>query len=129
MTSDEIIRMMREYFEGLFPKVCPNCGRCFATLREYILNTKRIGETISYDAESGDWKPKNPIGSVALSNCLCGTTLALTTQGMPLSKTHLVLEWIKRETERSGLSPVELAGYVRDEIRKQVLADPVKEHP
>jgi hypothetical protein len=127
MTDDEIIRMMRKHFEGLFPKVCPNCGRRFATLREYILNTKRIGATISYDAEMGDWETTQPIGAVAHANCPCGNTMVLTTQGMPLSQIHLVLKWVKTETERGGLSPKELIGYVRDEIRKQVLADPVKD--
>ena len=121
MTDDEIFQMMRKHFEGLFPKVCSNCGRSFATLREYIIETKRIGATISYDAESGAWETTRPIGAVALANCPCGNTLALTTEGMPLSKIHLVLSWVKAETERRGLSPLELIGSVRDEVRKQVL--------
>jgi len=121
MTDEEIIRMMHEHFAGLFPKVCPNCGRCFATLREYILDTKRVGPTISYDAEEGDWEPTQPIGAFALSNCSCGSTLALTTEGIPLSKIHLVLEWIKTETKQRGLSPVGVIDYVRDEVRKRAL--------
>lgn len=125
MTDDEIIQMMREHFEGLFPKVCPNCGRRFATLRKYILNTQRIGTSISYDAEMGDWETTKPVGGAAHANCPCGTTMALTTDGMPLSKIHLVLKWIKEETKRRGLSSKELMGYVRDEVRKRVLTDPV----
>jgi len=125
MTDDEIIQMMREHFEGLFPKVCSNCSRRFATLREYILDTQRLGGSISYDAEAGDWETTQPIGGLALANCPCGTTLALTTESMPLSKIHLVLKWIKEETQRRGLSSKELMGYVRDEVRKRVLADPV----
>ena len=123
MTDEEIIQMMREHFEGLFPKVCNSCGRCYATLREYILDTKRLGRSISYDAEAADWETTDPMGGVALANCPCGTTLALTTEGMPLSKIHLVLKWIRVESERRGLSPMELLGYLRDEVRKQVLAD------
>ena len=42
MTDDEIIRMTRKHFEGLFQRVCPNCGRRYETLREYILDTKVI---------------------------------------------------------------------------------------
>jgi hypothetical protein len=62
---------------------------------------------------------------VALSNCVCGTTLALTSNGMPISQVHLVLKWIKKETDRRGLSPKELMSNVRDEVRKRVLIDPV----
>jgi UDP-N-acetylmuramyl tripeptide synthase len=127
MTDDEIIRMMREHFEGLFPRVCPNCGRRYETLREYILSTKRIGATISYDAEMGDWKTTQPIGAFALANCRCGSTMALSTEGIPLSQIHLLLKWVKTETERRGLSSREIIDYVRDEVRKQVMADPVKD--
>jgi hypothetical protein len=125
MTDDEIIQMMRKYFEGLFPKVCPKCSRRFATLREYILDTKPIGTTISYDAEMGDWATRRPTGVLAHANCLCSTTMALTTEGMPISQIHLVLKWVKEETQRRGLSSEKLIGYVRDEIRKRVLIDPV----
>ena len=122
MTDDEIIQMMREHFEGLFPKVCNNCGRNFASLREYILATERIRRSISQDAEAGDWKTTQPIGGLALANCPCGNTLSLSTEGMPLSKIHLVLEWIRVESEQRELDPEELLEYVRDEVRKRVLA-------
>jgi hypothetical protein len=125
MTDDEIIQMMREHFAGLFPKVCPKCGRRFATLREYILDTQRIGTSISYDAEMGDWETTKPMGGVAHANCPCGTTIALTTDGMPLSQIHLVLKWIKDETKRRGLNPNDLLEYIRSEVRKRVLTDPV----
>ena len=124
MTDDEIIRMMHEHHTGHFPKACSNCGRCFETLREYILNTKRVGSTISYDAEEDEWEPAQPIGTFALSSCSCGNTLALSTEGMPLSKRHLVLKWIKTETKKRGMNPTELIEYVRDEVRKRVLSDP-----
>ena len=123
MTDDEMIRLNYEHYAGLFPKICPNCGRCFATLREYILDTKRIGATIAYDAELADWKTMQPIGAAAFSNCPCGTTLALTSEGIPLSTIHLMLEWIRVETERRGVSREELLGYVRNEVRKRALAD------
>ena len=127
LSDDEIIRMMREHFEGLFPRVCSNCDRRYATLREYILSTKRIGATISYDAEIGDWETTQPIGAFALANCTCGNTMALSTDGIPVSQMQLLLKWVKTETERRGLSPRELIDYVRDEVRKQVLAHPVKD--
>ena len=125
MTEDEIVQMTRKHFDGLFPKVCPKCGRYFATLREYILNTKRIGTTICHDAELGDWGTAQPIGAAAHSNCPCGTTMVLTSEGMPISQVHLVLRWIKEETKRRGSSHRRLMDYIRDEVRKRVLIDPV----
>lgn len=122
MTDNEIIQMMHEHFSGLFPRLCSNCNRDFATLGEYILDTKPVGSTISYDAELGDWEPVDPVGAFALSECPCGTSLALSTEDMPLSKVHVVLAWVKTETKLRGVSAVELIGYVRDEVRKLALA-------
>jgi hypothetical protein len=125
MTDDEVIQIMRVHYESLFPKVCPNCNRRFATLREYLLITTRVGPAKSYDAEIGDWKTRQPIGSMALANCPCGSTLALSTEGMELSLRLEVLNWVRTETQRRGVNPSELLEYLRDEFRKRVLGDPI----
>jgi hypothetical protein len=123
MTEAEIVRLFREFFERLFPKVCPNCGRRFASLREYLLASQRLWPSLNYDIELGDYKVPLPIGGLAMANCLCGTTLALSTKSMPLSQTHLILEWIRTETGRRGIEPTELLDHLRDEVRSLVLAD------
>lgn len=124
VTDDEIIQMMREHFESLFPRVCPKCNRRFATLSDYIKETKPVGPAIPYDAEMRNWKPSEPIGGVAFSQCPCGHTIALSTEGMTLSRIHLVLDWIKRETELRKITPRELVDYLRAEVRKRVLSSP-----
>jgi hypothetical protein len=128
MTEAEVIKILREHFEGLFPKVCPNCNRCYPTLRDYILITKRLGPSMSFDAELGDWNTLQPIGSVAMANCPCGTTLALSTESMLLPQRLLLLNWVRSETQRRGLSSQELLDYLRDEIRKQVMAESDQEN-
>ena len=116
LTEAEVIRIMREHLEGLFPKVCTNCKRRFANLREYLLVTKHLGSSISYDAEAGDWTPVRPVGTLTFANCPCGTTLALSSNGMPLLRLWSLLNWARIETKRRGLTPRELLDYLRDEI-------------
>jgi hypothetical protein len=123
MTDAKIIRALRTFYEGLFPKVCSNCGRRYATLREYIEATQRRWPSLNYDIELGDYRTVKPIGGLAMANCLCGTTMALSTKAMPVSQTHLILEWIRTESERRALSPTQVLDYLRDEVRKNVLAD------
>jgi hypothetical protein len=123
MTDQEALHLVRQHFESLFPKTCSSCGRRFATLREYIVSTTRVGPAKSYDAELGDWKPAEPIGSLALSNCPCGSTLALSTEGMALPQRLALLSWVKIETQRRGVSSSQLLERMRDEIRRQVLSD------
>ncbi len=123
MTDPGIVRLVRDHFEGLFPKVCPTCGRRFATLRDYVVATERLHPAISYDAELGDWAPARPIGTVAQANCPCGNTLALSTDGMPLPHVHQALHWIRTETEQRRVAPEVVITWMRDEIRAQVLGE------
>jgi hypothetical protein len=123
MIEAKAVQVVRNHFEALFPKICSNCGRQFATLREYILITTRQGAPISFDADLGDWDTADPIGSAALANCSCGTTLALTTNGMALPQRLKLLDYVKRETQRRGVSPSELLEGMRNEIRRQVLGE------
>lgn len=99
-----------------------SCGRRFATVGDYIRATRRLGRTISYDADAGDWKAQEPMGIFALANCTCGTTLALSSQGMPVETVHAVLEWLRVESDRRQITPVALMEHVRNEIRKLALA-------
>ena len=123
MTEAQVIEIMIEHLEGLFPKSCPNCRREFPTLRDFVLNTAPVGRLVARDLELGDLKPLHPTGAVAVSNCGCGCSLTLTSDGMPVARYWELLVWAEHETKRRGLTPEELLQYVRGEIRKQVLAE------
>ena len=127
MTEDEFIQLNYEHYSGLFPRRCSGCARLFASLREYILSTRPVGDTISYDAELGDWQTKQPLGAAALANCPCGSTVALTTEGIPLDDIQRMLEWIKVETAKRGVTSAELLGFVREQVRKRALSDPTRD--
>ena len=126
MTESEVVRLMREHLERQFPKVCPHCHRHFSTLREYILVTQRVEPSVCYDAEAEDWNPLKPMGTVTYSNCPCGTTLALSSHGMPLLRLWSLYHWARTETKRRGMTMRELLNHLRDEIRKEVSAAPAE---
>ena len=71
----------------------------------------------------GDWVPTAPLGSLVVANCPCGTTLALSTHGMPLPKLHAGLHWLKVESRLRRQTPEQLLAWLRAEVRRQVLAD------
>jgi hypothetical protein len=124
MTEAEVIQTVRRNLEELFPKVCQTCQRNYATLREFILVAEPLDPVTSFDVELGNWNPSEPIGTLAMANCPCGSTLAVSTRNLPVSEYWQVLEWIRMEMARRGVSQAELLGCLRDEIRKQVLAEP-----
>jgi len=117
MNEDEVIRVLHEHFENLFPKICPNCNHCFRSLREYIRITRRLAPAISFDAELNNWDTTLPIGSMALAACACGTTLALSTMSMELPLRLELLNWLKNETRRRGVTSSELLEYLRERVR------------
>jgi hypothetical protein len=121
LTEADVVRVIREHIEGLFPRTCPNCKQDFATYLEYLRYTKPIGFPLSYDIELDDWKPAHSSGNLSLANCRCGNTLALSSDGMPLTRIWQVLNWIKIETERRGVKTQDILVYLREEVRKQAL--------
>ena len=123
MTEVEAIREIRDYLEGLFPKSCPNCQRHFANLREFVQFTTHQGVPISYDVQAGDWQPLKPLGTVAMSNCACGSTLVLSSHTMPLPRLWRLLNWARTETRRGNVTPQELLVRLRGKICEQVLAE------
>lgn len=124
MTEAEVISIMRQHLEAQFPQCCTNCKRPFATLREYLLITEQVGSAMPYDVELGDWQPLEPLGTVTFANCPCGSTLVLSSDGMPLLQLWSLLNWARTETKKWGMTPKDLLNYLRDEITRQVLAAP-----
>jgi hypothetical protein len=129
MTEAEALAMLCEHVEGLFPKACPGCHRHFATYREFARCTEPSGLPTSYDLESGNLNPLNPVGAVSFSKCPCGTTLTLSSQGMPAQRLWMLLVWGQSECERRGLKPGEFLDYLRREVRRRALAGRETDHP
>ena len=121
MTEAEAIGLIIQHLQGQFPKTCPNCQHRFDTLREFLGNANPVGEMVSYDLELGDVNPNRPAGTLAASNCRCGSTLALTSEGMPLPLLWSMLRWARDEPRRRGMIPEEFLQYLRWLICVQVL--------
>ena len=121
LTEAECVRLVHGYIEGLFPKTCPNCNRVFATYRDYLLNAKHIGVPVSYDVEFDDWKPAQSSGNLSLTNCACGSTLALSSENMPVVQIWQVLNWVKLETERRGCHVQDVLSFLREEVSRRGL--------
>ncbi len=125
MNEAEVVAAMRRHLESQFPKTCPLCQREFGSLHEYLVNTNHQGDAVPYDAEMGNWRPLRPLGTVTLANCRCGNTLALTSNGMPITKLWSLLNWARIETQRRRATPRELLTHLRDVICAQVLSEPL----
>ena len=121
MTEDQVIAIMRRHLEGQFPQCCTNCNRPFATLKEYLLGTEQVGSAMPYDEENDDWEPVEPMGTYTFANCTCGSTLALSSNGIPLLNLWSLYHWARVECKKRGVTQRELLNDLRDKICKQVL--------
>ena len=120
MDRPEILQVLRRHFESQFPRDCNKCGRHFTTLSDYIRNTSPLGSVQSIDIELGHWQPPRPVGSLVFANCACGTTIALSSDGMPLETRHAILAWVKAESKRRQVEPPVVLDELREEIRRLV---------
>lgn len=120
MTLDAatIARGLLAYYSSLFPRSYSKCGRDYLTLKDYVEQTEQVGSVLSLDVELGGWPPDKPIGTLAFVNCTCGSTISLTTDGLPLEQGHAVLAWIKSESERRNVKPAVIFDETRNKVRR-----------
>jgi hypothetical protein len=123
MNEDDVVRIVRAYIEGLFPRVCPNCGRRFVSLRDYLETTTHLAIPILYD-DLREGVPDRPLGPMSLANCTCGTTLTVSSSGIPTAQMVVLLTWAIAESRRRSITVRELLRHIRDRIDRQVLEGP-----
>jgi hypothetical protein len=122
LTEDQVINIIREEAESLFPKNCTACGHRFYSLKEYLENTVHLGKPRCYDAEVQAWQPHDPMGIFAFSNCKnCGNTLTISSSKTNIMTMWQLLEWIKNAVLRRGVASDELLNGLRATIENQVL--------
>jgi len=120
VTEDDVVQLVREYIEGLFPRDCSTCGKHFGSLRDYLEETTHLESPILYDDITAD-VPDDPLGPISFANCSCGTTLAVGSQDMPPAQIVELLHWARSESLRRSIHVRQLLHIIRDRIDEQVL--------
>jgi hypothetical protein len=128
VTQDDAVRIVRSYIEGLFPKVCPKCGRHFGSLREYLRSTTHLGSPVLYEAP-GDEIGANPLGPIAHAACLCGNTLTIASEGLPKAQLVELITWARADAHRQSIGMTELMRQLRDRIDREVLREDESSSP
>jgi len=122
LNEDQAIRLILRHLEAQFPKVCGTCERRFSKLRDFIVATAPVGDLVCYTLDGMTNGADDPLGAVALSNCRCGSTLALTSNGMPPADFQALFRWVRRESEFRGMPVEAFLQYVRRQTRQKALA-------
>ena len=122
LTEDDVVRIVRAYIEGLFPKVCPRCGLRFGSLRDYLQQTTHLGSPIFND-EIGGQPLAEPLGPISLANCRCGTTLTISSEGIPRELMAELVAWARGEASRRSVTVPDVLHALRERIDAQVLGE------
>ena len=118
LSTADAMRLVREHFERVFPKVCQACGRRYDTLREYVRDTKPRGAPSSFDADLGNWDTSQPMGALTYADCPCGNTMALGTERMEMTDRLALLSWVREQCETRKVTPSVVLGELRTMIRE-----------
>jgi hypothetical protein len=121
MTEEEVVRIVRSHIEGLFPKVCPKCGRQFNSLRDYLQWTTHMGSPHFFEPDGDGPTPANPVGPLAHATCLCGYTLTIGSNGIPKDQLVELIDWARVESSARSISTTTLLRHLRDRIDQEVL--------
>jgi hypothetical protein len=121
--EDQVITIVRNHIEQQFPIECSMCGHLFGSLKEYLGYTTHVGKPVSYDADAGDWQPREPLGTLSYANCRCGTTLIISSRGMGLTTMWRLLLWARTESWRRKISVTDLLDDLRKKIDREVLGE------
>ena len=70
--DNELFHGLQELHAAAFPKVCPNCGRVYNTLADFLAQTRAIAGKSGLKASRDD--DDRPMVEL-FRNCVCGSTL------------------------------------------------------
>lgn len=97
-----------------FPRSCSKCGHLFRDFGEFVKDTVPIGTPICFDEDEPSLL--DPIGTLSMVNCRCGTTLALACPSHGEMYDQFVAA-LRTDAKRSSITVGEVLELMRKEIR------------
>ena len=129
MDQNDVVETIRAFIATQFPRDCRNCGKRYDSLGDYLRNTTHVGQPVSYDAEAGDWRPEEPLGTISAANCSCGSTLVIGSRDMDRSTLWRLMAWARETCKTRGIDMGALLADIRDEIDRRTLRDEDRTSP
>jgi hypothetical protein len=125
LTDEEVLVIVKRNLERQFPKTCACCGRTFPSFADFVLqlHTMHRGDPMCVDAEMGDWEPRDDEGTLGLTNCACGTTLALGSKGIGLPTMGRLLRWARARTRERGVTIGQVLADLRTWVDARVFEE------
>lgn len=123
MTEEDVIQIIRDHAARQFPKTCGCCGKEYKSFAEFIKSTTHVGGPISLDAEEGDWQPEDPLGTIGMTNCACGSTLALSSEGMDIKLLWKLMAWVRADARAKKMPVVDYLAQLRVSVDRAVLGE------
>jgi hypothetical protein len=121
MLSDrQVIATVRQHLESKFPKTCPVCGRRYVSLADYLVRTTHLGDPVSADDPFEQVHQTSTAGAISYANCVCGSTLAMSSRGLDFWTMSQLMHWAARRMTLRGMSMKEVLRDLRSRIDEEV---------
>lgn len=118
MNEAEAIQLLRHFAHTEFPKQCNCCGESYDTFPDFICNTRLIGKPVAFGDDIDDDPSILPFTAIGMVNCVCGTTIGISTQKLDTATKIKLLKWAQEETKKRGCS---MSDFM-DDLREKVVA-------
>lgn len=103
--------------DAQFPRTCTTCGRSFLDFGQFVDDTLPIGSPVCFDEDEESLV--DPIGTLSMVNCRCGTTLALECANHGEMYDQFVAA-LRFDAKTQALTVGEVLSLMRLEIRGRV---------
>ena len=123
MRERDAVKIIRDFLSRQFPKSCNCCGKNYHTLADFLQYTTHTGKPVSYDAEEDNWYPTEPIGTISVYTCSCGSSMSLSSKGMNTSVLWELMDWAKKRANEQQTNISDVLDDLRNKIERGILHD------
>lgn len=109
---------MLQYLDSQFPRACSTCARQFSDFADYVGSTSVIGTPVCFDDDDAALLI-DPIGTVSMVNCPCGTTLTMNCAHGEMYEQFVAA--IKADAALYSTTVAEVLQLMRAEIRSRAI--------
>ncbi len=115
------------YLTAQFPRACTTCARPFPDFAAWVSTTSPLGMPVCFDQGDAEAAGEDPVGTLSMVDCVCGTTLAISCHHPDSEMYQQLVAALRGDAVRHAISVDDVLQVLREEIRRRSQLEPAAE--
>lgn len=124
MTEQDVIDIIVNHMENLFPLSCMNCNKLFHSYKDFLLHSERLGPPNAYDEKfhlDKRFIVLKPMGPHTDYSCKCGHMIRIGSTGMKKMRLLKIMFWSRNERRKRNISINKLLVEISQKVDEVVM--------